>query len=139
MMRTLSVSLTCALAIAPVGAISQASPDGGNQLSSAAIPTQFRGEWNSRLKACGTDEWDPLIIDANSLDFSDYAGRVQHIIQHSDRAITVFAKYSSEGHGWDRTNRFVLSRSGNELTIHTPKSVLGRYHRCPVRRPQHRA
>jgi len=130
----LSVSLTCALVIAPVPAISCGGADDGNQLSPAAIPTQFLGEWNSRLDACGTNEWDPLIIDAHSLDFSDYAGRVQRIIRHGARAITISADYSAEGHGWQRVNRFVLSRSGTELTIHAPGGVLGRYHRCPVSR-----
>ena len=138
-MRALSVSLTCALAIAPATAISQVSPDDGDLLNPATIPTQFRGEWTGRLKACGTNEWDPVIIHAESLNFSDYVGRVRRVIRQSERAITVFAEYSAEGHGWDRVNRFVLSRSGNVLTIHTHNSILGRYRRCPTKRPQHRA
>jgi hypothetical protein len=131
MMRVLCVSVACWLAATPAAAVSPAG--------TTAIPAQFRGEWNSRLVACGTDEWDPVVIEATSLDFSDYVGRVQRVIRHSNRSITVFANYSAEGHGWDRVNRFVLSRSGNELAIHTPKSILGRYHRCPTTRLQHRA
>src|SRR4051812_2786178 len=126
MMRVLLLSLACALAV-PATANSQTRRHG----APATIPTQFRGEWNTRLSACGTADWDPLSINTNQLIYDEYSGEVQRIIRHSSRAITVYASYSAEGHEWDRVNRLIVSGSGKELIVKRGQSVVARYQRCP--------
>jgi hypothetical protein len=126
--------------MAPVAAVSQTNRPTDAEIKPAMIPAQFRGEWNSRLSACGTTDWDPLTIDAKMLYFDEYHGEVQRVVRHSKRAITVFANYSAEGHHWDRVSRVVLSGSGNALTIHAGQSIFGQYQRCPPKGAEkHRA
>jgi hypothetical protein len=101
----------------------------------AVIPAEFRGEWNSRLSACGTADWDPLSIDAKHLVYEEYAGNVNRVVRHSRRIITVFATYSAEGHPLgDGAGQFALSASGNELTVRDARSASTRYYRCAANR-----
>ena len=98
----------------------------------AVIPMQFRGEWNSRLSACGTADWDPLSIDRASLAFDEYSIKARRILRDNNRGITVFGTFEAEGHGGDRVTRLSLSRSGSELTIKDGRDVT-RFHRCPLK------
>ena len=112
----------------------------GTKLSPAIIPALFRGEWNSDIKACGTGMNDSrLVVSGRRVSFFESDGDVKIVWLHNSRAITVQATYAGEGQVWDRVDRMVLSRSGNQLTItsvDTPNREASSFtrFRCPVRK-----
>ena len=116
-------------------AMSKVDPYGA--IAAPVIPVAFRGEWNSDISACGTGSNDSrLIVFGRKISFYESDGDVKIVWLHTTRAITVSATYAGEGQVWDRSDRLVLSRSGNDLTItsadgnNTEASTFTR-HRCP--------
>ncbi|MDR2856525.1 MAG: hypothetical protein LBV50_01595 [Novosphingobium sp.] len=110
---------------------------GGKVLHPAIIPLAFQGEWNAPLAACepGSDAFNDdlrLRIQPRVISFYASEGVVRRVFRHNEREITVLGTYSGEGRVDDQVDRFVLSRSGNELTIRTGQDQGGttRY-RCP--------
>ena len=102
----------------------------GTEITPAALPQHFLGEWNNPLSACGTGRSDMrLIIRRDSISFWESDGEVKRVMRHNDRAVTVLATYSGEGQTWDRIDRLVLSRSGNEMTA-TSGMVSATRYRC---------
>lgn len=94
---------------------------------STSIPTAFRGEWNLDVTACGTDLNDSrLRIEERRVRFYESDGEVTSVAVDNAHAITVNATYSGEGEVWKDSDRMVVSRSGNELSI----DGVTRY-RCP--------
>lgn len=83
-----------------------------------AIPTAFRGEWNSDLAACGTGLNDSrLRIEPRQVRFYESDAAVTRLEQPSPRALRVTASFAGEGETWTDSFTLVLSRSGDELTI----------------------
>lgn len=116
-------------------AMSKVDPYGA--IAAPVIPVAFRGEWNSDTSACGTNSNDSrLIVFGRKISFWESDGDVKFVWVHTTRAITVSATYAGEGQVWDRSDRLVLSRSSNDLTItsadgnNTEASTFTR-HRCP--------
>jgi hypothetical protein len=100
-------------------ALSKASRAEGTRAVSpaAVIPAAFRGEWNTDPAACGTGLSDSrLRVETRHLRFYESDAEVRSVTVHNSRAITVQASFSGEGQTWSDEARFVLSRSGNELT-----------------------
>ena len=124
-MKKLSAILLCGLLASPIAAeenpfakFGDARNPSGTKLKPPIVPQPFRGEWNSDIKACGTSKNDSrLIISGRRVSFYESDGDVKIVWLHNSRAITVQATYAGEGQVWDRVDRMVLSRSGNELTI----------------------
>lgn len=83
------------------------------------IPRQFWGSWTDRPQLCGRPGLDDslLVIRARAVDFYESHGVVRSVTVHSAQAITLTAAYRGEGRRWTDTDRFVLSRSGRELTV----------------------
>ena len=106
----------------------------GTAHSAETIPQQFRGEWNANLKACGTDLDDSrLMISAHKLSFYESDGFVRPVTVHNPLAITVHSSFSGEGEVWESTDRLVLSRSQENLTINRENTSFTR-DRCPLKK-----
>lgn len=82
------------------------------------IPVNFRGEWNTALRDCGTGRNDSrLIVEPRAVRFYESRGEVTAVRREGPRAITVEARYRGEGETWNRATRMSLSRDGEALTI----------------------
>ncbi len=82
------------------------------------VPVQFRGEWNERPEHCGTALNETrLRITASKIAFYESDAQVRHVVVKSTRAIQVTATLTGEGQVWDDRFEFVLSRSGDDLSM----------------------
>jgi hypothetical protein len=106
-----------------------ATPSGKNVVP-AVIPTQFQGEWNEDIQACGKGINDSeLHIGPKMINYYESDGEIRKVILHNNKAITVTASYTGEGQVWDSTVQFVLWGT-NALSQITDGNKFVRY-RCP--------
>jgi hypothetical protein len=101
-----------------------------SQTPAQLIPERFRGAWGYPGVPCQPDLSAMAVrVEAEALRFDEYDGKVQQVVQHGDRAISVLLDFGGEGHRWSGTARLTLSRSGDELVIR-PERDAPRYVRC---------
>ena len=120
-----SVLAALAIAIAP---IAQAA----DQVST--VPSQFLGEWNSRLEHCGAGYSDSrLRIEAKHIHFYESDGPIKAAVVHGRYEIAMIVELSGEGQTWLTTAQFTLSQDGTTLTSTSiPGEPFIRY-KCPAR------
>lgn len=93
------------------------SADAKLPLSDNTIPAAFIGEWNTDTGACGTGNNDSrLRISARQIRFYESDAEVRSVAVLSQRAIKVSASFAGEGQSWNDQVKFVLSRSGDDLS-----------------------
>ena len=96
------------------------------------VPSQFRGEWNVDLSACGTDTSDTrLQIGADSIRFWESEGPVTEIKRHGVSEFTATVRLSGEGESWNERLHFRLSPDGKTLIDLRPDSDGFSRKRCP--------
>ena len=96
------------------------------------IPDRFVGEWNARLKHCGTDLDDSrLRITADGIRFHESGGPVRAVVTQGEFDLALIVELSGEGSTWLAFEHFKLSADHTHLTDVTDNdSGLVRY-RCP--------
>lgn len=99
-----------------------------------AIPTQFRGEWNTDLSVCGTgDNESALSIKANSIEFYESDGPLKAIVVHGRYEVALIAELSGEGETWLATHEFRLSPGMDKLIADYGSGDEYVRFRCPMR------
>jgi len=96
------------------------------------IPARFLGEWNAKLKDCGTDRNDSrLRITADHIRFHESGGPVRAVVTQGESDLALIEELSGEGSSWLSYTHFRLSADQKSLTDVTDNdSGLVRY-RCP--------
>jgi len=96
------------------------------------IPARFLGEWNAKLKDCGTDRNDSrLRITADHIRFHESGGPVRAVVTQGEFDLALIEELSGEGSSWLSYTHFKLSADQKSLTDVTDNdSGLVRY-RCP--------
>jgi len=97
------------------------------------IPARFLGEWNAKLKDCGTDRNDSrLRITADHIRFHESGGPVRAVVTQGEFDLALIEELSGEGSSWLSYTHFRLSADQTHLTDVTDNdSGLVRY-RCPM-------
>ena len=96
-----------------------------------AVPTRFRGEWNSSLKQCGTDLNDSrLRISANRVRFYESSGPIRAVVTEGEFGLAMISELTGEGQTWLSYHHFKLSANRAYMTDITNDAKLVRY-RCP--------
>lgn len=97
------------------------------------IPRAYQGEWNMRVKDCGTARNDSsLRLRSDSLSYFESSGPVRTAVTRG-RELVLVAELQGEGETRLHAAHFQLSRNGRTLTDVTSTPPLVRY-RCPQRR-----
>lgn len=97
-----------------------------------SVPTQFIGEWNSKLSDCGTGDNDShLRISSNRIAYYESEGPIKAIVAYGRYEIALISELSGEGQTWVATAQFKLSPGLDKLidSTSTPGQDFIRY-RC---------
>jgi len=97
------------------------------------IPRAYQGEWNMRVKDCGTSRNDSTLrLSKDSISYFESTGPVKTAVTRGKELVLV-AELQGEGETRLHAAHFQLSRNGRKLTdvMSTPPLVR---HRCPERR-----
>jgi hypothetical protein len=119
-----------------LGAVDGAEP---TQNPSQAVPTQFLGDWNSKMEDCDTGLNDSaLSIDPRWIRFYESGGPIIAVVTKGKTTLTLIARLTSaedETTVWDSPMQFELSPNGAVLKDTTgPDSSMTRY-KCPHHTP----
>ena len=97
------------------------------------IPRAYQGEWNMRVKDCGTSRNDSTLrLRPDSIAYFESTGPVKTAVTRGKELVLV-AELQGEGETRLHAAHFRLSRNGRTLTDVTSTPPLVRY-RCPARR-----
>ena len=101
----------------------------------SSVPSQFRGEWNASLSACGTGDSDSALhLHENRISYYESEGPIRAVVIHGRYEIVLITELSGEGETWLSTEHFKLSFEENALiSVSFPGREYVRY-RCPVNR-----
>jgi hypothetical protein len=103
----------------------------------SAMPVEFRGEWNQKLRDCGTDLNDSrLVIGPHEINFYESEGPITSIQRVSPSEVRITVSLTGEGEGpWRQTIRFRLSGDKEALSDVTRNEPFVRL-RCPPAAPR---
>lgn len=102
-----------------------------------AVPTQFQGDWNSRMEDCDSGLNDSaLSIDAHWIRFYESGGPILAVIVMGKNHLSLIARLTSSEDGrtvWDAARQYGLSLNGavlTDMTVPGDKETMVRY-KCP--------
>ena len=82
------------------------------------VPSQFQGEWNEDLSACGNGTNDSrLRIYADRLQFYESTGYVKRARIVNPQSVELSLSFSGEGSTWEDSLTLVLKKSGQSLNV----------------------